>query len=537
MGFLIADAPQALSLVNRYLPGSLIAGGAVAGLQHMATMLNEMEKDKKEKTERDDVLTVTIPSPTPKLAAVANRFAQKAIQAGVIRHEAEIARQIAASAAKIPAASISVATPAGVDSVTRQLALAQAKMDAQRIAQKALPPVSSSQRLQNWQNIVSGKTAPVTTPSAAAPAPASIVPGSASSATPAAAPAAASATPTAVAPIAGGAGGGGGSAGGGGSGGAAGNESSKSFSWFRKHPVAYTAAGSVAAGLAGHQALNDEPPPSLMDAGIVAGTIPLGILGGYGLINHFIKKRQKKNLEEQLDQAKSEYSNLLGSSLAKSASDDSHFSFPIIDGICFAAVELDLESESGKHAADINAGMALVGAPYVSGALATIIAHRWMYNKQKEIEALHTTEKPKPPKQIRLVSAPPPDQSEEAPLAIGLQDEEKVAELIHRLTHPPISESKVAIGEGISDIFSFLGGAAPASTEDALQRQLDREKEEREKQPKAIKVAPGVVQITSGEGPIEIEAADPAAARVLSKTSPQLTKLIASFHSTDPSLR
>lgn len=292
-----------------------------------------------------------------------------------------------------------------------------------------------------------------------------------------------------------------------------------------------------------------------MDAGIVAGTIPLGVLGGYALVNYFIKKRQKKNLEEQLEQAKNEYSSLLGSSLAKSASDDSRFSFPIIDGICFAAVESDFESESQKIGRDINAGMALAGMPYVSGALATIIAHRWMYNKQKELEALHTTEKPKPPKQIRLVSAPPSEQTDEAPLALGLQDEEKVAELINRLAHPPVdvtpkmaglisrlahppvNDSKLASGASISDIFSFLGVPAPASTEDVLQRQLDKEREEQEKQPKAIKVAPGVVQITSREGPVEVEAEDPAAARVLSKASPQLTKLIASFQSTDPTLR
>jgi hypothetical protein len=468
MGLLIPDANQSVSLVKKYLPGSLIVGASAAGLQHLATMLHEMKKDEKADLERKDVLTVPIPASTAKVASGRASLLQRAIGLGVVSPEA-----------------------------------AQKAIQASQAA--AAPAMTAAQRMANFRARMGLPAAPPPAAPAAPPAsppPPPVSPpaaGAASAPPPAPAPSTAPAASSAAKP-------------------------SKVVDWVKQHPVAASAIGSVAAATGGSMAYNSatgEQPPSLMDAGIIAGTIPLGVIGGYSLINHFIRQRKKKNLEEQLAAAKGEYSNLLGASLAGKTASLDVSEFPFIEGACLGL----LEAKSGEQKVATNAGLLLAGTPLAAAAISSILAHRWMYGKQQEIENMVSSERPKPPKQIRLVSAPAPQSSDESedekPLSIGLQSE-KVAEV-------PVTLA--------DKVLSFIDGSAPASAEEALQRQLEKERDQQIEQPKAVKVGPGVVQIASKDGPVEIQAEDPAAAKILAAKTPKLTKLIGAFQSTDPTLR
>jgi hypothetical protein len=478
MGLLIPNASQSLSLVKKYLPGSLLIGGATAGLQHVATMLQEMKKDEKDNLERQDVLTVPVP-----ISKEANLspLMLKAIQAGVI--SPETAKRVTQA---VPQAVVGSAPATSA----ARLANLQARMGMKAPPSPAAPPVAPPPA-----GGAPSAPSPAAGGAGAPPPPSSTTPSPAGGASPVPSP-----TPVGSAQAA----------------------PSKIMQMIKNHPVATSLVGSLGAAGAGSAIYNKatgEQPPSVMDAGIIAATVPLGILGGYGLVNHFIRERKKKNLEEQLQQAKDEYAGLLGGALAKTASVETA-EFPLIDGVCIGLLEAKT-GDNQKFAT--NAALLLAGAPVAAAALSGIIAHRWMYNKQKEVEGMYASEKPKPPKQIRLVSVPPQpkDEDEESPLAIGLQSE-KVAEV----------PSTIA-----DSVVSLLGNSPPVSAEEALQKQLEEERKNQASQPKVVKVGPGVTQITSHDGPVEVQAEDPATAKILSAGAPRLAKLIGMFQSTDATLR
>jgi hypothetical protein len=402
MGLFSLDGDQALSLLKRYLPGSLAVGASAAGLKHLGGMLYQMEKDKKDKQERGDVLTVQIP-------------------------------QGSKMAASIPAAA--------AEALERMAA--QAAHAGESGAATIIPTPALSRTAKAMQAIKSHKL------------------------------------------ITGG---------------------------------AIAGAGATGMGQAkdwdDNKGAPSEPPPSLWDSGGIASTIMLGGLGGYSLVDHFIKKRQKKNLEEQLDDSKREYSQLLGASLVKGASVEP--SFPIISGICSYKVERGDRPQKEAAAALTR----LIGIPTGAAAVSAILAHRWMYERQKELEKLHTESKPTPPKQIRLVSAPPEAPTDdtddgEKPLALGF-DKGAAA---------------------MPDWFEFFNKVPAAPDEQALRQTQKQQEEDEKKQPKMTNIAPGTVQVSLRDGPVEILAEDPRAAKILSKASPRLTKLLAAFQSTPADLR
>jgi hypothetical protein len=318
-----------------------------------------------------------------------------------------------------------------------------------------------------------------------------------------------------------------------------------------------------------HGVIKSKGNPSLLDAGLGTALISGGLMGGYSLVNHFIKERRRKAMQEQLDQSKGEYSRLLGQTLSKNAGLDSVVEFPFIHGICAGIVEgsgfekaasddkdsvimsgdvisgvdknphiekdpvhgwsvggpsttagaksaqVWSKAEAEKHlgrklennkTATTSSGMLLAGSPGILAVLSGIAAHRWMYNRQNELEKLYTSKKPEPPKQIRLVSVPAPgsEQDDDQPLQLGAPEPEKVA--------------------GLAEILDFV--KSPEAVE------IEKEKENL-LQPRATKVAPGTVQVsTPGGSSTEIEATDPATARILAHNTSRLTKLLAAYQST-----
>lgn len=468
----LIDANQSLHLIKKYLPGSLIAGGSVAGLQHLAGMLHEMEKDKKEKRENDDVLTVEIPR-VPKVAGVGDGLIRVLSQAEALAlRDAQMQSLFRGGAAATASSSVVAPTVISPSSFSGRAARGVAASPVPPPLPPALPSGASG-------SSTPGVPTQVVSP-AGGPPPANV-------STPAA-----TITSAAVPP----------------------------WSTGKKLLVGGgVGAGGVAAAayknynpLTGQPVVGGDPPNSPLDPGIIAAIIGGGTIGGYSLINHIIKERQKKNLQEQLDDSKKEYSQLLGASLLKGASADP--AFPIINGICFSKIE---KSRSQKEAAVSLAH--LVGAPTLGFSVSAILAHRWMYERQKELEALHTQSKPSPPKQIKLVTAPEPNQEDEdgeKPLALNYEKE----------------------ATAMPDWFNFFEKQTSEIPNELDAKQVQQQKDDDAKrQPKMTNVAPGTIQVLTKDGPVEIEAEDARSARILEKTSPRLTKLLAAFQSTPAELR
>lgn len=233
----------------------------------------------------------------------------------------------------------------------------------------------------------------------------------------------------------------------------------------------------------------------LGDAGITMAALTGGGLLGYGVVNKALHERRKQQMQGQLDKAKQEYSGLLGRTLAgvKTASfQDPSQNFPVINGICSVLAEHG-NPELVKTAE--NWMSYLTSSPGAVAVLAGIAAHKYIYNRQRELQALHTTGKPSPPKEIRLVSEPVQQLPDEDPT--------KTADL------------------SLDSVVNLVGGepvTAPENPEDRSRVPAA---------PKAIKAGPGTVQITTASGPITVEADDPAAAALLSQgAGSKLTQLM-----------
>ena len=491
LALLTPNLAQIADLTMKYLPPAMLAGGGVAGLQHLLAVKREEERNAERAGVNKDVLVVEVP--TGKVAAkppitITLNSIGKATPKSVNRAKLEQAR------AKLNASG----GPAG---------------PAVRIVPEPAGPPARSRRpapADNQSPIVDAEAPPL--------APESVF--------------AEVVTPPPVVAGAGGAGGAGGgppplprAAGAGGAGGgnppptsladATAGGSGRRFlsgNWGK----ILSGLGLGGAGLTGVGAYAQSQPSarsSLLDASIATGLLTGGAMGGYSLINGFIKNRRRKAKEEQLESAKREYSRILGETLSKGASpSDCIVEFPIIHGLCSFCVEAGRDFGGESKKAEVSAGMMLAGAAGIPAVLAGITAHRWMYNRQKELEQMYTKKKPEPPKQIRLVSVPAPgsQMDDDQPLGLDGVEPEKVANL--------------------AEILDLVKSPA-APTQPVLEKEEDHHN-----QPRATKVAPGTVLIATKGGPaVEVEATDPRTAKILSQKTPRLTKLIAAYLSTSPS--
>lgn len=494
--FFTPNLSQLSFLTQKFLPPALVVGGGVAGIQHLLALKREQEKNEAAASkENKDVLVVPIPS-SPKLASVIEKLAGKGF--GNIGHILESALNQASHTTEAAAAT----GQSAADAIRAAREVRAANQAARRAERAAAAPAAEAPAAE--VDLFAGMGAP---PAAAPPGVPPV--GSASAA-------AAASSPTSIIPA-----------------GAVPLSTSASSgglpppptkgSWldmFRRNPKttatvgAVTGAGAVGGGLYGLGDHNENKDrASLLDASIATGLVGGGLLGGYSLVNSILRRRRKENLERQLASAKEEYSTLLGRTLSKTAEETECLErFPAIHGFLGEFVSVSNGSKEAEFKeADLSSGMLLLGSPGALATISGIVAHKWMYNRQKELERLYTTKKPEPPKQIRLVSTPAPgsSQDDDEPLELGMPEPEKVA--------------------GLTEIIDQI-----SATPD--ERKQEEETLGSAKQPKVVKVGPGTVQIaTEGRQPVEIEASDPESAAILKTKAPMLARLIAAYQSTPTS--
>lgn len=275
-----------------------------------------------------------------------------------------------------------------------------------------------------------------------------------------------------------------------------------------------------AAGYGGAVAANSVNAPKAVGDSIWDAAAPVALTGGsallsYGLVNNLLQNREKKQLQERLDRAKDQYGTMLGQTLSSAnASKVAGLDglFPTIHGICLGLVD----NEFPGHEKEATTTGSLLFTAGLTGlpTIAAILAHKWMYQRQMEVDALHQTERPKPPKQIRLVSVPAQPQ----PQLENAEDEERQLAL-------PAPKMANELPE--------ILGAVMASQ--ALKGEGKKEEKPVRRQgaapmPRSIDIAPGTSQITTSEGPVEVEAQDPRAAAIMaSGGTRRLTQLLSIF--------
>lgn len=180
----------------------------------------------------------------------------------------------------------------------------------------------------------------------------------------------------------------------------------------------------------------------LLQSGLATAAFALPALAAYHGTDALVKKVRTSQADEELDQAKGEYENLLGESLTGPASVKTA-SFPYCEefvrtlaGMTAGSLGIPVDSTCSpdflpelnqKSAGGFGEMVDEVIAPAVSipsavAVLAGIAAHKLMYSREKALDAAMNPKKIKPPTAVRLTRAP-------APVAapVPAEEEEKAA--------------------------------------------------------------------------------------------------------------
>ena len=301
------------------------------------------------------------------------------------------------------------------------------------------------------------------------------------------------------------------------------NAIGSAWKYLKAKPVIRLGGLAAAGTYAGAAALNAAKTPPSVGDNLFDAAAPIAIGGGsallsYGIVDNMLKNRERKQLQARLDQAKDQYSTMLGQTLAsanaaKSASLENADLFPTIHGICLGLVD----AEFPDHEKQATSPLSLLGTAGLTGlpTLAAILAHKWMYNRQKEVDALHQSDKPKPPKQIRLVGIPQPAP---VPITPEVEDQEQLM----------LPEPKMA--NELPELIGALAIGQAAKGEGERKEERPMRRPGLPPMPKLQEVGPGTAQITTSEGPVEIAAQDPATAQIMSHGgSKKLTQLLSIF--------
>lgn len=302
--------------------------------------------------------------------------------------------------------------------------------------------------------------------------------------------------------------------------------------WAKTNPLKAGLGGAAAAGIVARDMTHVPTTPDnyLADAGMKATAILGSSALGYGIINSILENRRKKQLQDQFTKAKGDYGNLLGNVLAQPKAAELDQACPVLFGAICAVADQSLGDDERKSASVISN---LVSAPSALMVISGILSHQWMYNREKELAALHQNVAPKPPKEVRFVTAPPAQPLIPPGNAPALESPQRSDDFDE-------VESKNAGGTGHMI-------AADLAADGILLSMIDSKREGGEKPPGAqpgkplvpptapppaiapiqmVDVAPGTTIGQTANGPVSFEAEDPNAARVLHQNKGRLKQLL-----------
>lgn len=258
----------------------------------------------------------------------------------------------------------------------------------------------------------------------------------------------------------------------------------------------------------------EKVPKSLgWDSAMWMGGSLLGGSLGFNAINDFSRSRRKTEEQAKLDRAKQEYADLLGKSLAgpKLAT---VLEFPTIESFVEGlAVGLCPDPMEKKSSLDI------LGVPGILGTLSAIVAHNYVYNRATASDKALQTNKVKPPKSIRLVSAAPktspvtPPAPEPGDAAQAMDDEtDKIAMALQYLIK----------SAGLTD--SLQDGALSAILGEPKVEPIP---DPSSFEPKVEQIDANTVVIHTADGPVKVDASDPQAQALLHKKKKVLAQAMA----------
>jgi len=248
----------------------------------------------------------------------------------------------------------------------------------------------------------------------------------------------------------------------------------------------------------------DNPGGALMAPALWLGSSIIGSTLGFGAVNDYLRSKQKVEEGAKLERAKAEYSRLLGRSLVgpKTAA---MAEWPTVEGYVTGVAEQFCAMDKSAVPDNISPAGWVIGGTGMLAMIAGIIGHNYVYNRETAADEALKDSRIKPPRSIRLVSTPVPN--EEPQKLANVQAE--VLDFIIK-------------GAGIVEIIEQ--GIIGLKEDDDKDR--DTKKNESAKA-HSEQIDSNTIIIHTPNGDIEVNANDPRAREIMLKKKKQLTNAMA----------
>jgi hypothetical protein len=188
------------------------------------------------------------------------------------------------------------------------------------------------------------------------------------------------------------------------------------------------------------------------DAPLFVGSALAGGGAGYAIVNSILKKQRQKQLDNELESLKKQYSDYMSQQMSV---DSKTAEYPVLDGLILsiadkvyntqsedyrknAAYNLVKKANPGDGAGRETLGTMLTSLPGVAALLAGIGAHNYYYNRQKNIdraiEKEEAAEMKSAPKFVKIVSKPVSQEAEQELLTKGAST--SIIDTIEKVVNP-----------------------------------------------------------------------------------------------------
>lgn len=257
-----------------------------------------------------------------------------------------------------------------------------------------------------------------------------------------------------------------------------------------------------------NQPSNPEPKNPggvLMAPALWLGSSIIGSTLGYGVIDDYLRSKKKVEESAKLEKAKAEYSRLLGRSLVgpKTAA---MAEWPTVEGyVTGVAEQFCAMDKSAGGPNNISPAGWVIGGTGMLAMIAGIIGHNYVYNRETAADEALKDSRIKPPRSIRLVSTPVPNEGPE-----------KLANVQAEILDFIIK------GAGIVEIIEQgMIGLKKDDDEDRDTKKNESAKAHSEQ------IDSNTIIIHTPNGDIEVNANDPRAREIMLKKKKQLTNTMA----------
>jgi hypothetical protein len=270
------------------------------------------------------------------------------------------------------------------------------------------------------------------------------------------------------------------------------------------------------------------------DSPLAVGSTAAGATLGYAIVNSILQKRRQKQLNQELDLVKDQYSSYLAKDIS---SDSKEANFPCISGLVFSLTEkvnkiaaesyrkqavLNLIKNASSKAAPETIGTLLTSLPTLGALLAGVITHKMYYDKQRNfergLEKDETSNTEIAPKAIKIVTQKNPSSAyseQEAEIDVdGLLENQKKSSMstVQEALINEIAKNKEN------------GSAEPESDNSAKN---EKSKNQIISKNDIQKLDKNTVIMLTDSGKIKVDAIDPSALAALQKHKENILRSLA----------